>query len=130
MKLLSNDGTSALFRTWIAPSQPGTVIRMECRVKAVQETLDESNGFQASADEVRAIPGLGNLPLVVNSEYSDKYMKSISGVQNSFDAMQIDLTHLSSRGTRRIATGGDHQIPLERPDIVVDSTRQLVEMTR
>jgi hypothetical protein len=44
--------------------------------------------------------------------------------------MQEELSHLSTRGTRVIAKNSGHYIQLDRPDLVIDAVRNVVEQAK
>jgi hypothetical protein len=44
--------------------------------------------------------------------------------------MQEELAHLSSRGTQVIAKNSSHYIQLDRPDVVIDAVRNVVQQVR
>ncbi len=44
--------------------------------------------------------------------------------------MQQELSQLSSRGTRTIAKNSGHYIQLDRPYVVVEAVRRVVEQVR
>ena len=75
-----------------------------------------------SATEVPVDQDFGSLPLVV-----------ISGETNS-DAAQLArqarLAARSTRGRHIVAEGSGHWIPLDRPDVVVDAVREVVDAAR
>ncbi len=100
---------------------------IECRSTALTEQIAELNNFSRSAEQARASGALGDLPLIVISEDAAKFMASIPGAPAAFEAKQDDLMHLSSRGCRIIATGSDHQIMMQRPDVIIEAIRKMVQ---
>jgi hypothetical protein len=44
--------------------------------------------------------------------------------------MQVELSHLSTRGTQKIAKNSGHYIQIDRPDEVVEAIRNIVEQAR
>ena len=48
----------------------------------------------------------------------------------AWEKMQQELAHLSTRGTQAIAKGSSHYIQLDRPDMVVDAIRAVVDQAR
>jgi pimeloyl-ACP methyl ester carboxylesterase len=112
----------------VGPAELETELRVtECNTVTLRETLAESANFERSANEIRSARKLGNLPVTVISEDPEK---NVAEFRAAFEEMQADLATLSSRSTRRIAIGSGHQIPLEKPDVVVDAIRTMVEDAR
>ena len=102
---------------------------IECRSTALSEQIAELDNFGRSAEQARASGTLGDLPLIVISEDAAKFMASVPGAPAAFDAKQDDLMHLSSRGCRIIATGSDHQVMMQRPDVIIEAIRRMVQHT-
>ena len=101
---------------------------IECRESYFRETHAECVSIMdESANEVRATGSLGDLPLVVLMEDPDKNTKEFLSV---FEQGQMELSHLSRNGKRVIAKGSGHQIQLERPDLVIQAVREVVERCR
>ena len=48
----------------------------------------------------------------------------------AWERMQVELAHLSTRGTQVIAKNSAHYIQMDRPDVVVDAVRDIVEQAR
>jgi hypothetical protein len=44
--------------------------------------------------------------------------------------MQEELAHLSTRGTQTVAKNSAHYIQIDRPDVVIDAVRNVVEQAR
>jgi hypothetical protein len=44
----------------------------------------------------------------------------------AWERMQVELAHLSTRGTQVIAKNSAHYIRIDRPDVVVDAIRNIV----
>ena len=49
---------------------------------------------------------------------------------DAWEQMQEELAHLSSRGTRTIAKNSSHYIQLDRPDVVIEAIRGVVDQAR
>ena len=49
---------------------------------------------------------------------------------DAWEKMQEELSHLSTRGTQSIAKGSAHYIQGDRPDLVVDAVRNVVNQAR
>ncbi|MCR9261227.1 MAG: alpha/beta hydrolase [Pseudomonadaceae bacterium] len=100
--------------------------------------LRESEGFNREVFDLEPPASLGDLPLIVVSQ------GKVPGEDNEFgvpveqaremaeiwNELQSELTQLSSRGQRHIATESGHVIQLEQPQIVIDAVNELVEKLR
>jgi len=51
-------------------------------------------------------------------------------VNQAWDKMQDELSHLSTRGTRAIAKNSSHYIQSDRPDMVINAVRNVLEQAR
>jgi pimeloyl-ACP methyl ester carboxylesterase len=98
--------------------------------------LEELEGFETSLTQVReAHINLGDLPLrVVSRGRADSIPGATAAEQRAYDStwqvMQVELTALSSRATRVVATRSGHNIPTEQPAIVIDAIRDIVRAIR
>jgi len=107
----------------------------ECNLHTAREGVAELKAFPESAAETAATGSLGNIPLVVLSHDPDKpsselppdLAKPTNGV---WEKMQEELAHLSTRGTQIIVKNSAHYIQIDRPDVVVDAVRKVVEQAR
>ncbi len=88
--------------------------------------------YRTLAQQIEAVPhsarlldntagALGDLPLVVVSAPNS---------EPSWLPRQRELAKLSSRGVHRVAQGSSHWIPLDRPDLVVEVIREMLEELR
>jgi pimeloyl-ACP methyl ester carboxylesterase len=48
----------------------------------------------------------------------------------AWQQMQEELAHLSTRGTHTIAKNSGHYVQLDRPDLVVEAVRKVVDQAR
>jgi pimeloyl-ACP methyl ester carboxylesterase len=74
-----------------------------------------------SAAQAAAMRSLGDLPLIVLS--GDHHA-------SNYADWQCDLAHLSSRGRQLVASGSGHWIHLDRPELVIQSIREVVRAAR
>jgi pimeloyl-ACP methyl ester carboxylesterase len=87
-----------------------------------------------SANEVRNLGSLGSLPLVVISR--DPNRPSTAGDvisvkrEHHWLKLQKELAELSSRSIHTVAERSGHSIPTQRPDVVIEATRNLVMQVR
>ena len=79
--------------------------------------------FPASVAEIRNLGSLGELPLVVVSRDPNRPGEGRPG----WHRLQEDLTRFSANSSHVIAEGSGHDIPRDRPDVVVDAIKRLVK---
>jgi hypothetical protein len=60
----------------------------------------------------------------------DPNLKSGEPGEQNWARMQQDLLHLSANASSVIATGSSHAVNIERPDVVIQSLRKMVEDIR
>jgi pimeloyl-ACP methyl ester carboxylesterase len=101
--------------------------------KAMQAEFDS---FDASGQETVHTGPFGDLPILVISQDT---MKSISGQDptgresefaTTWNGMQEKLKELSTRGRRVIARGSDHNVTLERPDVIEREVPRFIDEVR
>lgn len=107
----------------------------ECNWHHARESLAEMKAFSESASQTEAAGSLGNIPLAVLSHDPAKPSSELppdlaQAVNQEWGKMQEEMSHLSSVGTHSIATGSAHYIQLDRPDVVIDAVRRVVEQVR
>lgn len=107
----------------------------DCNGRASRELLAEINAFPESAAETAATGLLGDLPLAVLSHDPDKPSSDLppeiaKPTNEAWERMQVELSHLSTRGTQTIAKNSAHYIQIDRPDVVIDAVRNIVEQAR
>ena len=121
----------------------GVVFAIEiARVEAERVTgAGLSNAFGKSGIEVIAMVvgyatgSLGDLPLAVLSHDPDKPSADLPAdlakpTNDAWEKMQEELGHLSTRGTQVIAKNSSHYIQIDRPDVVIDAVRNVVQQAR
>jgi pimeloyl-ACP methyl ester carboxylesterase len=107
----------------------------ECNFHSAREGVEELKAFSESAAQVATTGSLGDLPLAVLSQDPDKPSSEFppevaKAVSEQWAKMQEELAHLSTRGTRTVAKNSAHYIQLDRPDIVIEAVRSVVEQAR
>ncbi len=107
----------------------------ECNFHSAREDVAELKAFPESAAETAATGSLGDLPLAVLSHDPDKPSSELppdlaAPTNEAWEKMQEELAHLSTRGTQTIAKNSAHYIQIDRPDIVVEAVRKVVEQAR
>jgi hypothetical protein len=75
------------------------------------------------------------MPLAVLSHDPDKPSSELPAdlakpVNDAWEKMQEEMAHLSTRGTQTIAKNSSHYIQIDRPDVVIDAVRGVVEQAR
>src|SRR5262249_26845389 len=97
-----------------------------CDARVFQTQYDEWSVLARPAKDSRPLETLGDLPLVVISR--DPNLSSGDKIgSDSWAGMQRDLLRLSSRASQIIATGSGHAINIDRPDLVIQVIRDVVE---
>lgn len=107
----------------------------ECNWSDAHEGLAEMRSFPESAAETAATGSLGDLPLAVLSHDPDKPSSELPAdlakpMNQEWENMQVELSHLSTRGTQAIAKNSAHYIQLDRPDVVIDAVHRIVDEAR
>jgi pimeloyl-ACP methyl ester carboxylesterase len=123
------------WRQWcgIGPADAGPVRQaIGCRSKPFATHYAQWSSFPASADEIRGLGTLGNLPLIVISRDADRVAEDPSDMlfqkrEQHWGRLQLSLTHLSTDVTQITAKGSGHSIPVEQPDSIVYAVQSLVQ---
>ncbi len=107
----------------------------ECNYHTAVESVAELKSFPESAAQAGATPALGDLPLVVLSHDPDKPSADLPAdvarpLNDSWEKMQKELSQLSTRGTQADVKNSSHYIQLDRPDVVIDAVRGVVDQVR
>lgn len=108
---------------------------VECNFHTAREGIAEMEAFHESAAQVAAAGSLGDLPLAVLSHDPDKPSAEFPAdvarrTNDAWEKMQEEMAHLSTRGTQTIAKNSGHYIQMDRPDVVIDAVRGVVEQAR
>ena len=104
----------------------------ECNFHSARESVAEMKAFAESGAQAASTGPLGDLPLAVLSHDPEKPSDDLppdlaKSTNEAWEKMQEELAHLSSRGTQSIAKNSGHYIQIDRPEIVVDAVRGVVE---
>ena len=107
----------------------------ECNFHSAREGVAELKSFAESAAQTATTGSLGDLPLAVLSHDPEKPSADLPAdvakpTNEAWEKMQEELAHLSTRGTQVIAKNSSHYIQLDRPDVVIDAVRGVVEQAR
>lgn len=106
-----------------------------CNWHSAKEQLAEISAFPESAAEAARTGSLADLPLAVLSHDPDKPSSDLppdlaKTTNEAWEKMQEELTHLSTRGTQTVVKNSAHYIQIDRPDVVIDAVRNVVEQAR
>jgi len=107
----------------------------KCNFHSEREALAELKAFPESAQQASTAGSLGDLPLAVLSSDPDRPEPDlpedlVEPMNKAWQQMQDELAHLSSRGARVVAKGSGHYIQLDRPDVVIEAVRRVVDQAR
>jgi pimeloyl-ACP methyl ester carboxylesterase len=107
----------------------------DCNWHSAREQLAEMSAFPESAAETAQTGSLSDLPLAVLSHDPDKPSGDLppdlaKPTNEAWEKMQEELAHLSPRGTQTVAKNSAHYIQIDRPDVVIDAVRNIVEQAR
>jgi pimeloyl-ACP methyl ester carboxylesterase len=107
----------------------------ECNWHSAREAVAEMKAFPISAAQTAGTPSLGDMPLAVLSHDPDKPSSEFPAdlakpTNQAWEKMQEDLAHLSTQGTQAIAQNSSHYIQNDRPDMVINAVRNVVEKAR
>jgi pimeloyl-ACP methyl ester carboxylesterase len=102
-----------------------------CRSHVYRTDYAQWAAFSRGADEVRRLGSLGSLPLRVVSRDPDRRPGSddptFSSREQHWLKLQQELLQLSTNATLTIATGSGHDVMTDRPDVVVEAIRKMVD---
>jgi pimeloyl-ACP methyl ester carboxylesterase len=107
----------------------------ECNWHSARESVAELKAFSESAAQTAAASSLGDIPLAVLSHDPDKPSADLPAdlarpTNDAWEKMQEELAQLSTRGSQTIAKNSSHYIQIDRPDIVIEAVRNVVEQAR
>ncbi len=108
---------------------------VDCNFHSARESVAELKAISESAAQTAATGSLGDIPLIVLSHDPDTPQPDLPEVlveptNDVWQQMQIELAHLSTRGKQVIAKNSGHYIQLDRPDIVIEAVRNIVDQAR
>ena len=95
-----------------------------CRSRVFAAYYREWSQMSQSAAEIRAITSLGTVPLIVISR--DPTRGHDASEEARHTQQQHDALNLSSNSRLIAAEGSGHNIPGERPEVVIEAVRSLV----
>lgn len=107
----------------------------DCNFHSARESVAELKAISRSAAQTANSGALGDIPLVVLSHDPDVLQPDlpedlVKPTNDAWQQMQEELAHLSTTGKHVIAKNSGHYIQLDRPDLVVDAVRTVVDQAR
>jgi len=107
----------------------------DCNGHTAKERMAEIKAFAESATQTAATDPFGDLPLAVLSHDPDKPSNDLppelsKSVNKLWETMQEDLARLSTRSKQTVAKNSGHYIQMDRPDVVIDAVRNVVDQSR
>jgi pimeloyl-ACP methyl ester carboxylesterase len=107
----------------------------ECNWHTAREGVAELKCFAVSAAQTAATGPFGDMLLAVLSHDPDKPSADLppdlaKPANDAWEKMQEELSHLSTRGTQTIAKNSAHYIQIDRPDMVIEAVRNVVDQAR
>lgn len=98
----------------------------------------ETSNWGISSEEIKLISEFPDIPLYVIARdrdvsikfYTDRGIPELEAVsyEDTWRSLQIELSQLSRKGKFIIAEGSDHNIQLEKPDVVIKCIRELMQL--
>jgi pimeloyl-ACP methyl ester carboxylesterase len=103
----------------------------DCNFHSLRESVAELKSISESAAQTAETGPLGNMPLVVlsqdpNTPQYDLPEDLVGPTNEAWQKMQAELALLSTCGKQVIAKNSGHYIQLDRPDLVLDAVREVV----
>lgn len=107
----------------------------DCTFSSAREVVAELKAISQSAAQTAATGSLGEMPLIVLSHDPDQPLPDLPAdlvkpTNEAWEKMQEELAHLSTKGSQTIAKNSSHYIQLDRPDLVIDAIRNVVNQVR
>ena len=108
---------------------------VECQSKHWREVHEEWANFDVNMDQVRSTPSLGSMPLIVVSRDPEKLVEGMPAniskeINQVWESLQQELVGLSSNSSRMIAKDAEHYVQIDRPDVVIEAVRKIVDQCR
>ncbi len=116
------------WRGWCGGAAPpeirGLKRAISCRSSLYEIYYREWSSFPQSAAEARAITSIGSIPLIVITR--DPSEERNSTREAEWNRLQQERAHLSSNSEFVIASGSGHDVPRDRPDVIVAALKKLI----
>lgn len=108
--------------------------------KSVKGATAELDGFDRTMDQARAVHGFGNRPLIVltaMAPFKPAQQKALGitdqdavRFKQTWKTLHEEQTRFSTRGRQQIVPDATHYIQIDRPDVVIDAVREVVDTVR
>ncbi len=125
------------WRGWCGTGPPeiaGMKRAIGCQSHVYATHYAQWQAFPESANEVRNLGALGDLPLIVISRDPNRASGPDDEVspkrEQHWLGLQQRLLSLSKNATHIVAVGSGHSVPSQRPDVIVDAVRKMVSQIR
>jgi pimeloyl-ACP methyl ester carboxylesterase len=99
---------------------------------------DETKNWRLSSEQIKAANDFPNIPLYVIARdrevsvkfYTDRGIpeEEAMAYEDMWRKLQVEHSRLSEKGKFIIAAGSDHNIQLEKPKVVIDCIRELIQL--
>ena len=103
---------------------------IECKPSLATSWLGEADNFERSAAEAAEARCCGDIRLLVISQDPDRpkpgWTAQQIAAQPIWNSLQESLKNLSTRSRRIIARNSKHHVMIDRPDVIINGTRELV----
>jgi len=136
VRLECDFGFTRLFYHEDYPSTKSTdsvnIINNAFTAETMPAVVEELNAFSPMADSAAAMPGFGNIPLIVLTGTSKKRETEFTDAKTGKEFMKIwmelqnDHLKLSTNSTHILATKSGHYIQIDEPELVIDAVCRLV----
>jgi len=106
-----------------------------CNFHSAREEVAELKAFPESAAQAATTSTLGDMPLAVLTHdpgrpEPDMPEDVVQPTEQAWQQMQDELAQLSTKSTHVIAKNSGHYIQLDRPDLVIEAVRGVVDQAR
>jgi len=99
---------------------------LDCRPTFYETIIRENRGMSQAAAEMRPISPLGNLPLIVIAR--DPAIGHDPQAEVRHNEEEREFAKLSTNSRFMVAERSAHDIPLARPDVIVDAVQSLLKL--
>lgn len=116
------------WRGWCRGSQPqisGISQALTCRTQFFATVFEEDADFPDTANELRRITSLASTPVVVIARDPGSGRNLAAEARHNQEQRQF--AKLSTDSKLIVAEGSGHDVPLARPDVVVDAVKGLIK---
>jgi pimeloyl-ACP methyl ester carboxylesterase len=120
-------------RRKLPPEVAPAATSLPFQTKHVTAYFGELDGVDESYGEIRAAHDLGDMPLLIITERTDavgRLNPEDQQFERAWDKLMNLSARLSTQGKRVIADHSGHLIQLDRPDVVINAIRDIVNQVR